>query len=120
MNVRNVFRMDFISHFPGQFLSAIYGHINLLILYIVLLWVFLIPLDPVFLFVKPIFHLATLFARTDKKVGTLPTCSRRIFSPANFNQSRQSSFIYLITTPLLHFKRCMYIKKVTKYCEKMC
>ena len=23
-----------------------------------------------------------------KKVGTLPTCSRRIFSPANFNQSR--------------------------------
>ena len=36
---------------------------------------------------KPIFHLATLFARTDKKVGTLPTCSRRIFSPANFNQS---------------------------------
>ena len=28
------------------------------------------------------------FARTDKKVGTLPTCSRRIFSPANFNQSR--------------------------------
>ena len=37
---------------------------------------------------KPIFHLATLFARTDKKVGTLPTCSRRIFSPVNFNQSR--------------------------------
>ena len=36
----------------------------------------------------PIFHLATLFARTDKKVGTLPTCSRRIFSPASFNQSR--------------------------------
>ena len=38
--------------------------------------------------IKPIFHLATLFARTDKKVGTLPTCSRRIFSPASFNQSR--------------------------------
>ena len=38
--------------------------------------------------VKPIFHLANLFARTDKKVGTVPTCSRRIFSPANFNQSR--------------------------------
>ena len=37
---------------------------------------------------KPVFHLANLFARTDKKVGTLPTCSRRIFSPANFNQSR--------------------------------
>ena len=37
--------------------------------------------------VKPIFHLATLFARTHKKVGTLPTFSRRIFSPANFNQS---------------------------------
>ena len=36
---------------------------------------------------KPIFHLATLFARTDKKVGTLPTCSQRIFLPANFNQS---------------------------------
>ena len=33
-------------------------------------------------------HLANLFARTDKKVGTVPTCSRRIFSPANFNQSR--------------------------------
>ena len=29
-----------------------------------------------------------MFARTDKKVGTLPTCSRRILSPANFNQSR--------------------------------
>ena len=37
---------------------------------------------------KPVFHWANLFARTDKKVGTLPTCSRRIFSPANFNQSR--------------------------------
>ena len=36
---------------------------------------------------KPIFHLANLFARTDKKVGTVPTCSRRIFSPDNFNQS---------------------------------
>ena len=36
--------------------------------------------------VKPIFHLANLFARTDKKVGTLPICLRRIFSPANFNQ----------------------------------
>ena len=36
---------------------------------------------------KSIFHLATLFARTDKKVGTLPTCSRQIISPANFNQS---------------------------------
>ena len=41
-----------------------------------------------YLRVKPIFHLATLFARTDKKVGTLPTCLRRIFSAANFNQSR--------------------------------
>ena len=38
--------------------------------------------------VKPVFHQANLFARTDKKVGTLPTCSRRIFSPANSNQSR--------------------------------
>ena len=37
---------------------------------------------------EPIFHLANWFARTDKKVGTVPTCSRRIFSPANFNQSR--------------------------------
>ena len=37
---------------------------------------------------KAVFKLATLFARTGKKVGTLPTCSRRIFSPANFNQSR--------------------------------
>ena len=41
----------------------------------------------VIIIIKPIFHLATLFARTDKKVGTLPTCSRRIFSPASFNQS---------------------------------
>ena len=37
---------------------------------------------------KPVFHLANLFARTEKKVGTVPTCSRRIFSPTNFNQSR--------------------------------
>ena len=37
---------------------------------------------------KPIFHLANLFERTDRKVGSLPTCSRRIFSPANFNLSR--------------------------------
>ena len=39
-------------------------------------------------YIKPVFHLATLSARTGKKVGTVPTCSRRIFSPANFNQSR--------------------------------
>ena len=32
--------------------------------------------------------MANLFARTEKKVGTVPTCSRRIFSPTNFNQSR--------------------------------
>ena len=38
--------------------------------------------------IKPIFHLANLFARTHKKVGTVATCSRRIFSPASFNQSR--------------------------------
>ena len=37
---------------------------------------------------KPVFHLANLFARTEKKVGTVPTCSRRIFSPTNVNQSR--------------------------------
>ena len=42
----------------------------------------------VFYTLKPIFHLANLFARTDKKVGTLLTCSQRIFSPANFDQSR--------------------------------
>ena len=41
----------------------------------------------VFVSFKPIFHLANLFARTHKKVGTLPTCSR-IISPANFYQSR--------------------------------
>ena len=41
------------------------------------------------MFIKPIFHLANLFARTDKKVGTVPTCSQRFFSPANFNQSRR-------------------------------
>ena len=38
-------------------------------------------------YLKPIFHLATLFARTNKKVGSLPTFSRRIFSSASFNQS---------------------------------
>ena len=38
---------------------------------------------------KPVFHLVTLFARTDKKAGTVPTCSRRIFSPANFKKSRR-------------------------------
>ena len=27
-------------------------------------------------------------SREQKKVGTVPTCSRRIFSPTNFNQSR--------------------------------
>ena len=37
---------------------------------------------------KPVFHLVTLFARTDKKVGTFPTCSRRI----EFNQSMDSCF----------------------------
>ena len=37
---------------------------------------------------KPVFHLANLFARTEKKVGTVPTCSRQIFSPTNVNQSR--------------------------------
>ena len=38
--------------------------------------------------VKPVFHLAKLFARTEKNVGTIPTCSRRLFSPTNFDQSR--------------------------------
>ena len=41
-----------------------------------------------FAVVKPIFHLANLFARTDKKGGTVPSCSRRIFPPVSFNQSR--------------------------------
>ena len=44
--------------------------------------------------VKPIFHLANLFARIDKKVGTLPTCSRRTFSPPNFNQSRHQILVF--------------------------
>ena len=35
-----------------------------------------------------------LFARTHKKVGTLPTCSRWIFSPANFNLSRCRSLVF--------------------------
>ena len=43
-----------------------------------------------FAVVKPIFHLANLFARTNKKVGTVPTCSRQIFPPVSFNQSRLS------------------------------
>ena len=29
--------------------------------------------------VKPVFHQANLFARTDKKVGTLPTCLCEFF-----------------------------------------
>ena len=40
--------------------------------------------------------MATLFARTDKKVGTLPTCSRRIFSPDNFNQSSSRIFVFAL------------------------
>ena len=43
---------------------------------------------------KPIFHLANLFARTDKKEGTVPTRSRRIFSPVNFNQSRCQILVF--------------------------
>ena len=43
---------------------------------------------------KPVFHLAILFARTEKKVGTVPTCSRRIFSPAKFNQSRWRILVF--------------------------
>ena len=34
---------------------------------------------------KPVFHLANLFVQ---KVGTVPNCSRQIFSPTNVNQSR--------------------------------
>ena len=43
--------------------------------------------------VKPVFHLANLFARTDKKVGMAPSCLRRIFSPVNFNQSHHQILI---------------------------
>ena len=43
---------------------------------------------------KPIFHLANLFVRTSKKVGMIPTCSRRIFSQANFNQSRSRILVF--------------------------
>ena len=42
----------------------------------------------IFFYTEAYFPLGELFARTDKKVRTVPTCSRRIFSPANFNQSR--------------------------------
>ena len=63
---------------------------------------------------KPIFHLANLFARTDKKVGTLPTCSRRIFSRANFNnQSRCPILVFAsrrakkVTKWKIGFKLCM-------------
>ena len=38
--------------------------------------------------VKLLFHLANLFARTDKKVETVPTCSQQTFSQASFNQSQ--------------------------------
>ena len=43
---------------------------------------------------KDYFPLDDLFARTHKKVGTLPSCSRRTFSPANFNQSRCRILIF--------------------------
>ena len=52
---------------------------------------------------KPIFHLANLFARIDKKVGTVPTCSRRIFSPASFNQSRCRIANWKIGSTFLNF-----------------
>ena len=39
---------------------------------------------------KAYFPLGEYVARTDKKVGTLPTCSRRIFSPANVFASRRA------------------------------
>ena len=37
---------------------------------------------------KAYFPLGEFVRANDKKVGTLPTCSRQIFSRANFNQSR--------------------------------
>ena len=43
--------------------------------------------------------MATLFARTDKNVGTVPTCSWRMFSPANFNQSRCRILVFASCRP---------------------
>ena len=41
--------------------------------------------------VKLIFHLVNLL-----EIGTVPTCSRRIFSPANFNQSRCRILVFAL------------------------
>ena len=40
------------------------------------------------LLIKARFPLGEFVRANRKKVGTVPTCSRRIFSPTNFNQSR--------------------------------
>ena len=45
---------------------------------------------------KPVFHLATLFAQTDKKVGTVASCSQGIFSPGNFKQSGNRILVFAL------------------------
>ena len=47
-------------------------------------------------FTKARFPLGDFVARTDIKVGTVPTCSRRIFSPANLNQSRYRILVFAL------------------------
>ena len=62
---------------------------------------------------KPFFHLANLFARTDKKVGT-----RRIFSPANFNYSCCRNLVFA----LRRAKKCHQVEnrlKVLSYPSSM-
>lgn len=45
------------------------------------------------LFIQSVFHLANISCE-QKKVATIPTCSRRFFSQANFNQLRCRTFAF--------------------------
>ena len=45
--------------------------------------------------IKPYFLLGDSVC-VNKKVGTVPTCSRRIFSLTNFNQSRCGIFVFAL------------------------
>ena len=46
------------------------------------------------MFIKPIFPLGEFVRVNRQKVGTVPICSQRFFSPANFNQSRRRILVF--------------------------
>ena len=58
----------------------------------------------------PVFHLAALFARADKKVGTVPTCSREFFrQPILTNHGAGFLFsLRVAPTESLSGKRALY------------